>query len=535
MTGVYVSHAQQDYAQLLMEDVEEELELPTRIQEQFLIAEANQGKLPSLLNDSEAWQDHVQRFEMAIANAEQAWGALKGSYTESATTVVETEEELKAIEGLIKKYDPLLAHYHRRVSKLIAEIDTAQISAEDQVAFQAALADINSKALRKSLDGFDAGLNDFIEVVLEERVEAETALAQAEQLREWITFGSLTTAVLLSILLSFLISRTITQPLKSSAKVAQQVIDEANFDLQAPVTSHDEVGQLTQVLNLLIQRVKTLLKEQEASKNLMVHNEKMASLGKLVAGVAHEINNPVTFIHGNLRPIQTYTDDLLDLIERYQQEYPQPSPTLQDAIENADLDFLQEDLEKILTSMKVGSDRIRDIVLLLRNFSRLDESERKAVFLHDGIESTLMMLQHRLDPHPDSPEIKLSRNYDSAVPAVECYASQLNQVFMNLIANAIDALETDNANACPTITIRTGMNSAGQIFVQISDNGPGIPAEIQNQIFDPFFTTKPVGKGTGLGLAIIHKIVVEQHGGQITCKSGEGEGTTFTITLPMKH
>ncbi|MEO0824595.1 MAG: ATP-binding protein [Cyanobacteria bacterium J06642_9] len=534
MTGVYVSNAQRDYAQLLIEDVEEELELPTQIQEQLLIAEANQRLLPSLLNDPEALQDYVERFETAIVNARQAWDALKVSYEESAAEIVETDEELEALESLVKKYDPLLEHYHHRVSKLVTQIDLAQASTQAQEAFQADLLAVNSNALRKSIDGFEAELNHLLEVVSEETIEAETALARANQLREWITLGSLTAAVLLSIGLGFLISRTITQPLKNSAKVAQQVIDDANFDLQAPVTSQDEVGQLTQVLNLLIQHVKALLEEQEASKSLLVHNEKMSSLGQLVAGVAHEINNPVNFIHGNLSHIQTYTDDLLDLIQRYQQEYPQPSQMLQNTIEAVELAFLQEDLEKILASMKVGSDRIRDIVLSLRNFSRLDEASFKAVNLHDGIESTLMILQHRIKARPNSPEIKIDKQYGDTLPRVECYASQLNQVFMNLIANAIDALE-DHSPENPTVTIRTGTVSPEQVFVQISDNGPGIPTAVQSQIFDPFFTTKPVGKGTGIGLSISHQIVVEKHSGQMTCKSGGGEGTTFTITLPIQH
>ena len=535
MAGIHLSAAQQSQAQLLLEEAKEDLTLPLEIKENLFIAQVNQGLLPSSVHDPETWQQRAQRFQTAIANAGQAWADLKNTYDASNASATASDEKLKALESLFRKYDPLIESYHRRVNGLTTEITLDQISVEEREVLQLALLELNSDALQKSLDGFNAELEELLGVVSEELLEAEAALAQAHQFRDWVTFGSLTAAILLSIGLSFLISRTITRPLKQSAEIAQRVANEDNFDLQVPLTSKDEVGQLTQTLNLLIQRVKVLLQEQEASKNLLVHNEKMSSLGQLVAGVAHEINNPVNFIHGNLSHARNYTQDLFNVIQLYQQETPHPSEKLQTTLEDVELEFLQQDLEKILDSMKLGSDRIRDIVLSLRNFSRLDEAEIKSVYLHDGIESTLMILQHRLKARLNRPEIKLSRYYDSTVPAVECYASQLNQVFMNLITNAIDALEADSSNDSPTITIRTGMKKLGQVLVQISDNGPGMPAKIQNQIFDPFFTTKPVGKGTGIGLAISHQIVVEKHGGQMTCKSSLAQGTTFSITLPVKQ
>ena len=535
MAGVHLSNTQQSEAQLLLEETREELTLPLEIKENLFIAQVNQGLLPSSVRDPETWQQRAQRFQTAIANAGQAWADLKNTYDASNPNTTTSDEKLRTLESLFRKYDPLIESYQRRVNGLTTKIILDQISAEEREVLQLALLELNSDALQKSLDGFNAELEELLGVVLEELIEAEAALAQAHQFRDWVTLGSLTAAILLSIGLSFLISRTITRPLKQSAEIAQRVANEDNFDLQVPLTSKDEVGQLTQTLNLLIQRVQVLLQEQEASKNLLVHNEKMSSLGQLVAGVAHEINNPVNFIHGNLSHARSYTQDLFNVIQLYQQETPHPSEKLQATLEDVELEFLQQDLEKVLDSMKLGSDRIRDIVLSLRNFSRLDEAEIKSVYLHDGIESTLMILQHRLKARLNHPEIKLSRHYDSTVPAVECYASQLNQVFMNLIANAIDALEADSSNDSPAITIRTGMKKPGQVLVQISDNGPGIPAKIQNQIFDPFFTTKSVGKGTGIGLAISHQIVVEKHGGQMTCKSSLAQGTTFSITLPVKQ
>ncbi|MGP1386015.1 MAG: ATP-binding protein [Thainema sp.] len=535
IAGVSISNVQQESARrLLEEDIAEELRLPVQIQEQLKIAESEQRLLPSLMNDFEEWQEHKQGFEAAITTAEQAWQELKETYENPEDGIQETNEELEALANLLENYDYLLADYHRQVDAVITNVNPETISLTEQEAIQQLLLAINTPDQVRALDAFEADLNLLIEAVVEEKIEAEAALARANQLKDQITIGSLVLAVGVAIVLSFLISRAITSPLKQTSRVAQQVIDEGNFDLQAPINSNDEVGQLTQTLNLLIQQVKKLLKEQESAKTLLVHNEKMASLGQLVAGVAHEINNPVNFIHGNLCHVQTYANDLLHLIQLYQQECPQPSNALQDEIETIELDFLQADLEKTLTSMQTGTNRIREIVLSLRNFSRLDEIAFKEVDLHEGMDSTLMILQHRFKANSNSPGIKIIKDYDAALPKVECYASQLNQVFMNLLANAVDAFEAQAVNTSPTITIQTSREGENQICVQISDNGPGIPDAVRSRIFNPFFTTKPVGKGTGIGLSISHQIVVEKHGGQLACESSPSQGTTFTITLPIK-
>ncbi|HAX78488.1 MAG TPA: hypothetical protein DCY88_22325, partial [Cyanobacteria bacterium UBA11372] len=262
------------------------------------------------------------------------------------------------------------------------------------------------------------------------------------------------------------------------------------------------------------------------------------SLGQLVAGVAHEINNPVNFIHGNLTHLNQYTQDLLRLIHLYQKHYPQPHPEIQTEIDDIDLDFLVKDLPKILNSMNIGTDRIRQIVLSLRNFSRLDEAEMKPVDIHEGIDNTLLILQNRLKAKPDRSEIQAFKEYGN-LPQIECYAGQLNQVFMNLLTNAIDALEEVIANRpfyqSPTIRIRTEILNKNWIQIKICDNGCGIPEQVKNRLFDPFFTTKPVGKGTGLGLAISYQIVVEKHGGQLNCTSAPGQGTEFAIAIPIRQ
>ncbi len=304
----------------------------------------------------------------------------------------------------------------------------------------------------------------------------------------------------------------------------------------------EKVAERTQELNEKNARLERTLDELRRTQAQLIHTEKMSSLGQLVAGIAHEINNPVSFIYGNVEYAINYFKDLLTLIRVYQEEYPDPSPRVKQASEKMEFDFLTEDLKKLLNSMKAGAERIRNIVGGLRNFSRLDEALMKPVNIHDGIESTLMLLQPRLREENGRAEIEVIREY-SQLPKVTCYASQLNQVFVNILNNAIDALRMEpgasgagkaEKRQCPAIRIRTEMTNSDFVTVKISDNGPGMTADVQKRIFDPFFTTKPVGSGTGLGLSISYSIVVERHGGKLSCISGPGEGAEFAIEIPTR-
>jgi PAS domain S-box-containing protein len=364
------------------------------------------------------------------------------------------------------------------------------------------------------------------------------------------------------------VGRDVTEPKSIGAHT--DIIDLVNTQEALRSLSQQEQEKATQL--------ELALQELQQVQTQLVQQEKMASLGQLLAGVAHEINNPVSFIYGNINPACEYTQDLLYLLELYQQHYPQPVPEIAEQLKITDLEFIAEDFPKLLVSMQNGADRIRQIVLSLRNFSRHDETELKSVDIYEGIDSTLLILQHRLKPQPDRPEIRVVREYGQ-LPQVECYPGQLNQVFMNLLSNAIDALEESGFSKktaeneqektffTPTIRIRTEViehsllksdhaaypwkinhdslddptqpkspqepGCASSVVIYISDNGSGMKTDVHHQIFNPFFTTKPPGKGTGLGLSISHHIVSNRHNGQLFCRSAQGQGSEFVIEIPI--
>jgi signal transduction histidine kinase len=338
--------------------------------------------------------------------------------------------------------------------------------------------------------------------------------------------------------------------LESKVTERTSALHKLNQDLQAEIVERIQTeNELQDSKVQLIQKAQQLevtLRELQETQAQLIQNEKMSSLGQLVAGVAHEINNPVNFIHGNIIPLKEYIHNFIGLINLYQTYYFQPNEEIEEYIEDIDLPFILEDANKILASLEIGTTRIKEIVLSLRNFSRLDEAEMKEVDIHEGIENTLLILQHRIKGKPHEKEIEIIKDY-SDLPLIECYPGQLNQVFMNIISNAIDSLEESkkrnqyNQNHLleseqqQIIRIQTKQIKDNCIAIHIADNGMGIDTDDMYHIFDPFFTTKPVGKGTGLGLSLSYQVVHAKHQGNLRCITQPGKGAEFIIELPIKQ
>ncbi|MEM6591050.1 MAG: ATP-binding protein [Cyanobacteria bacterium P01_C01_bin.73] len=548
----------------------------TRIVVQRQSGMSTQPTLSDLTRDRDRFQSQRQDIAAFFAG-EPSW------------RVAEAEE----IETLTQTYTDALSDALATVAAQ-SDRDVASDRALEQ------LQEIAAGLTAQRLDQLHQELQRLVETARAQERLAGDAMEAAQGWEKLIIFVSLLISAAIAGLLAWRTSRSIAGPLESLTQVAQRFTETSDFNLRAEIVADDEVGALAQSLNRLIQRmqVRTTALQQTAQRAKtqthqlqqtlntlqktqaqLIQTEKMSSLGQMVAGIAHEINNPVSFIYGNLNYAKGYIKDLLALIKVYKQALPEPPPAVtqcQDAIE---YEFLQEDLPKLLTSLEAGAERIRSIVLSLRIFSRLNEADIKPVDIEESIESTLVILNTRIRAQPNRPAIVLTKRYGQ-LPLIECYAGQLNQVFMNILANAIDALDekwiqmqsedlgpedldpeelgladlglnhpsasadavTGNGYNQPewqpkieiTTATTTGANGESQVYITISDNANGIPEASQAKIFDPFFTTKAVGKGTGLGLSISYEIVVDKHGGELMFKAVPGEGTTFKIKLPQK-
>ena len=562
ITGVVVGDHLHQKALAHEQDANEEFKLITGLNIGILETHQHLLTFSAILNDPEQVSKNYALFLKHREKFQKQWNEFEE--TEGATGGVEEEEgELEAIQDFLEIYEDFPDLYIQETTKILQELNILDLQPENRNAAKAKLLQFNDRKLVRQLDGFSDGLVELTDRLEEEYALAQSYTAQAYYLRPQIIVGSTLLSVLVAMFLAAYITHTISYPLKLSTKIAKRVTQQEDFDLQAPVFTKDEVGVLSQSLNDLISKVNHLLRERDLmnqhlhDKNIyleetlqelqttqaqLIQSEKMSSLGQLVAGVAHEINNPVSFIHGNLVHATEYIQELLELLALYQDCYPKPSEEIQTQIEGIELGFIVKDLTKLLKSMQVGTERIRDIVLSLRNFSRLDEADFKRVDIHEGIDNTLMILRNRLKATEKRPEVQIIKDYGE-LPLVECYPGQLNQVFMNLLTNAVDALEESNKEFSyldieeePNfITITTKLIDAQWVRVCIADNGLGINQELKSKLFDPFFTTKPVGKGTGLGLSISYQIVTDKHHGKIYCNSQLGQGTEFVLEIPVRQ
>jgi signal transduction histidine kinase len=579
--GVAIGNYYHQQALERQEDAMEEVRLLDHLHNSALQTRLYRLKLVYVLDNPSQLQTEYTNFLHHKAEFERSWVEFVGSKGYTKDELGKAPNEVVMVQQFLQIHRQVPENYFRAVDSLLRKLNLPHLSPGQVATVRTRLEEFVHHPAVESLEPLSHALVALVNRAHQEYEQAEQALISAQRIRlQWITWsilGSVSSAIVLAIYTS----RAIARPIRAVTVVAHQIAQESNFNLQAPVASTDEMGILATSLNVLIRRVKYLLHEQQAAneqlgdynqtleqqvqkrtqeleqknrvleqtlqdlkltQSQLVQSEKMSSLGQLVAGVAHEINNPVNFIHGNLKYLHEYTENLLGLISLYQEEYPTPSAAILTELDRIDFDFLQTDLEKILRSIRVGTDRIREIVLSLRNFSRLDESALKWANLHDGIDSTLMILQNRLKAKLGNPGIQVLKNYGE-LPLVECYPGQLNQVLMNLLTNAIDALEECNqqrtaeeiqANPA-TIHIRTHALDEVWVAIHITDNGLGIPEAVQTRLFDPFFTTKIVGKGTGLGLSISYQIVTENHRGKLSCFSTPGQGAEFVIEIPVRQ
>ncbi|MFP4103063.1 ATP-binding protein [Coleofasciculus sp.] len=526
-TGLIMGEHYDDRARESVEITQERLDLMADLEESFFDIKLYQERLKYLSLNQTIKVENVIELNENLIQANSQLSKLKSHLNNNRKLPIGYYSYTLQSKALLNDCDQGLNIYHQTVRSLLEKINYETITINQDQAVKSFLLKNLQEDLIPKFETISANLDEIIRLTEIQQQQAKAKFKAAKILRASIIAGSMMLSIGISAVLAIYTSRAIARPIQAVTRVAEQATRDGNFDLQAPVMTEDEIGVLATSLNHLIQRVATQIRDLQQAQAQLIQSEKMSSLGRIVAGLAHEINNPVNFIYGNLKYTQDYTRDILELLHLYQQHYPHPSAEIQTKLDEIDLQFIREDFPKIMDSMQVGTERIRQIILSLRNFSRLDEAEMKQVDLHEGIDNTLLILNSRLTQN-----IEVIKQYGQ-IPLIECYPAQLNQVFMNIINNAIDELSIESGLAKRQILIQTQQVNADHVEITIQDTGSGIPPDIKPKIFDPFFTTKPVGKGTGMGLAISYQII-EKHKGKIKVISELNQGSEFVVSLPIK-
>ncbi|WP_323253657.1 sensor histidine kinase [Spirulina sp. CCNP1310] len=507
-----------------------EIELYRQLQTVVLQTRTHQQQLIALADDFPAFATEYEQILDYQATLTATWIELEAFDVQSVKRHVNHEVHVHHLPHFLNTYQGVPPAYFEQLATLVAGFGPTP-SPEEVAMMRVALMEFTNSPLTLHFDAISDQLVELVNHARVEKAAIEARLEDLHQLRLYWLVGSVGLSILIAVIWTIFASQAIAQPLEEVTKVAKAVTEDGDFERQAVVKTADEVGTVAIALNQLIDYVKHLLAEQKAATaQQLLASEKMSSLGRMVAGVAHEINNPVNFIHGNLVHAHNYIDDLFQLLEAYERVLAHIPADLQaeleETAEELDQEFLKTDLPKLLQSMQVGADRTRQIVLSLRNFSRLDDVNPHNVDIHACLDSTLLILNNRIKKGVD-----VVKNYGN-IPGVEGYSGSLYQVFMNILSNALDALEGQTERR-PQITLTTERRGGEQVAIAIQDNGHGITPENLENIFKTFFTTKPEGVGTGLGLAISYQIVVEKHQGSLTCTSKVGKQTTFTVLLPI--